>query len=139
MDYVYTHFLREFVENSRHPKTPARGLGGSELRLLTPFPLDPRDPRDPRMSSQPAIPLQTSLKKSALRPQKVRQAPCRCFRHALWGNGRRLRAMRTQSIRHRGQKLYINKLPIHRKAAVMLQNSATQQQLRRQIVTHSNT
>ena len=31
--------------NSRHPKTPARGLGGSVLRLLTPFPANPRNPR----------------------------------------------------------------------------------------------
>ena len=27
--------------NSRHPETPARGWGGSEPQLLTPFPLDP--------------------------------------------------------------------------------------------------
>ena len=41
--------------NSRHPKTPARGLGGSVLRLLTPDPVNPGNPlnpRDPRMSSK---------------------------------------------------------------------------------------
>ena len=42
--------LREFVVNSRHPKTPARGLGGSVLRLLTPFLVNPLNPRNPRMS-----------------------------------------------------------------------------------------
>ena len=46
--------LREFVENSRHPKTPARGLGGSDLRLLTPFPGNPRNPGNPRMNSKNA-------------------------------------------------------------------------------------
>ena len=41
--------LREFVVNSRHPKTPARCLGGSVLHLLTPF---PRMPGIPGMSSK---------------------------------------------------------------------------------------
>ena len=45
-------YLREFVENSRHPETPARGLGGSELRLLTPF---PQDPGNPGMNSKPVV------------------------------------------------------------------------------------
>ncbi len=39
-------------ENSRHPKTPARGLGGSVLRLLTPFPGNPGNPLNPLMSSR---------------------------------------------------------------------------------------
>ena len=47
--------LREFVVNSRNTKTPARGLGGSVLRLLTPFPGNPGhpgNPGNPRMSSR---------------------------------------------------------------------------------------
>ena len=43
--------------------------GGSELRLLTPFPRNPRNPGNPGnpgMSSETAIPLETSSKKSAL-------------------------------------------------------------------------
>ena len=37
--------LRELVENSHHRKTPACGLGESELWLLTPFPGNPGNPR----------------------------------------------------------------------------------------------
>ena len=43
--------LRKFVENSRHPTTLALGLGGSELRLLIPF---PRNPGNPGMISKNA-------------------------------------------------------------------------------------
>ena len=46
--------LREFVENSRHPKTPACGLGVSDLWLLTLFLLNPGNPRNPGMNSKNA-------------------------------------------------------------------------------------
>ncbi len=43
--------LREFVKlTSSWP--PARVEGGSELRLMTLDPVDPRDPLDPRMNSK---------------------------------------------------------------------------------------
>ena len=45
--YVYISYIISFegvCENSRHPKTHARGLGGSVLRLLTAFPLNPLNP-----------------------------------------------------------------------------------------------
>ena len=40
----YEGQLRGCVENSRHPKTAARGLGETEL-LLRPFPGNPGNPR----------------------------------------------------------------------------------------------